>query len=65
MTKETSIARVLMVLVFAPAGGMFGKAIAEVAAGQQWWPWLIAALVWLIVVGLGAMAVWSRFAEHR
>ena len=65
MTKETSIARVLMVLVFAPAGGLFGKAVAEVAAGQQSWPWLTAALVWLIVVGLGAMAVWNRFAGHR
>jgi hypothetical protein len=65
MTKETSIARVLVVLVFAPAGGLFGKAVAEAAAGQQWWPWLIAALVWLILVGLGAMAVWNRFAVHR
>jgi hypothetical protein len=65
MIKETSIARVLVVLVFAPAGGLFGKAVAEAAAGQQWWPWLTAALVWLIVVGLGVMAVWNRFAGHR
>lgn len=65
MTKETSITRLLVVLVFAPAGGLFGKAVAEAAAGQHWWPWLIAALVWLILVGLGAMAVWNRFAEHR
>jgi hypothetical protein len=65
MIKETSIARVLVVLVFAPAGGLFGKAVAELAAGQQWWPWLTAALVWLIVVGLGVMAVWNRFAGHR
>jgi hypothetical protein len=65
MTKETSIARVLVVLVFAPAGGLFGKAVAEAAAGRQWWPWLIAALLWLIVVGLGAMAVWNRVDEHR
>jgi hypothetical protein len=65
MTKETSIARVLLVLVFAPAGGLFGKAVAEAAAGQQWWPWLVAALVWLIVGGLGAMAVWNRLDGHR
>ena len=65
MTKETSIARVLVVLVFAPAGGLFGKAVAEAAAGRQWWLWLIAALLWLIVVGLGAMAVWNRVDEHR
>jgi hypothetical protein len=65
MIKETSIARLLVVLVFAPAGGLFGKAVAEVAAGRQWWPWLIAALLWLIVFGLAAMAVWNRFAEHR
>ena len=64
MVKETSIARVLVVLVFAPAGGLFGKAVAEAAAGQHWWPWLIAALVWLIAFGFSAMAVWSRFARH-
>ncbi|MEU0091871.1 hypothetical protein [Kribbella sp. NPDC006257] len=65
MTKETSIARVLVVLVFAPAGGLFGKAVAQVAAGADWWPWLAAAVVWLVVVGLAAVAVSSRFDEHR
>jgi hypothetical protein len=65
MTKETSIIRVLVVLVFAPAGGLFGKAVAEVAAGRQWWPWIMAALLWLIVVGLAAMAVWNRLAGRR
>jgi hypothetical protein len=65
MTKETSIARVLLVLVFAPAGGLFGKAVAEAAAGRHWWPWLLAALVWLAVSGLASMAVSSHFDEHR
>jgi hypothetical protein len=65
MTKETSITRLLVVLVFAPAGGLFGKGVAEVAAGSLWWPWIVAALLWLIVVGLGAMAVWNRLAGHR
>jgi hypothetical protein len=64
MTKETSITRLLVVLVFAPAGGLFGKAVAEVAAGGQWWPWIIAALLWLIVVGIGAVAVWNRLVGH-
>jgi hypothetical protein len=65
MTKETAIARVLVVLVFAPAGGLFGKAVAAAAAGASWWPWLGGAVVWLIVVGLFAVAVSSRFDEHR
>ena len=65
MTKETSIARVLMVLVFAPAGGLFGKSVADAAAGRDWWPWLVAAVGWLGVLGLGALAVWNRVAEHR
>jgi hypothetical protein len=65
MTKETSIARVLLVLVFAPAGGLFGKAVAEAAAGRQWWQWLVAALVWLVLSGLVSMAVSNHFDEHR
>ncbi|ADB33629.1 hypothetical protein Kfla_4611 [Kribbella flavida DSM 17836] len=65
MTKETAVARALLVLVFAPAGGLFGKAAAEVAAGRPWWPWLLAALVWLMVSGLASMAVSHRLDEHR
>ena len=65
MTRETSIARVLLVLVFAPAGGLFGKAVAEAAQGRQWWPWLLAALVWLVVSGLASVAVTNHFDEHR
>jgi amino acid transporter len=77
MTQETLVARVLLVLVFAPAGGLFGKAVAVAAVGREWWPWLIAALVWLVLSGLVAMAVSSlasprrpgqvssRFDEHR
>ena len=65
MTRQTSIARVLLVLVFAPAGGLFGKAVAEAAQGLQWWPWLLAALVWLVVTGLVSVAVTNHFDEHR
>jgi hypothetical protein len=65
MTRETTIARVLLVLVFAPAGGLFGKAVAEAAQGRAWWPWLVAALVWLVLSGLISMAVSNRLAEHR
>ncbi|MEV0289995.1 MULTISPECIES: hypothetical protein [unclassified Kribbella] len=65
MTRETSIARVLLVLVFAPAGGLFGKAVAEAAQGRQWWPWLVAALVWLVLTGLVSVVVTSHFDEHR
>ena len=65
MTGETSIARVLVVLVFAPAGGLFGKAVAEAGQGRHWWPWLLAALVWLVLSGLASMAVSNHFAEHR
>jgi hypothetical protein len=65
MTKETSIARVLVVLVFAPAGGLFGKAVAAAAAGASWWPWLAGAVVWLVVLGLLAVAVSNRLDEHR
>ena len=65
MTRETSIARVLLVLVFAPAGGLFGKAVAEAAQGRQWWPWLLAALVWLVLTGLVSVAVTNHFDEHR
>ena len=65
MTKETSIARVLVVLVFAPAGGLFGKAVAQAAQGRDWWPWLAAAVVWLVVVGLVSVAVSNHFDEHR
>ena len=70
MTRETAIARVLLVLVFAPAGGLFGKAVAEAAQGRDWWPWLVAALVWLVLSGLIAMAVSNPMSkrtddEHR
>ena len=65
MTRETSIARVLLVLVFAPAGGLFGKAVAEASQGHHWWPWLLAALAWLVVSGLVSVAVTNHFDEHR
>jgi hypothetical protein len=65
MTRQTAIARVLVVLVFAPAGGLFGKAVAEAGQGRHWWPWLLAALVWLVLFGLGSMAVSNHFDEHR
>lgn len=65
MTRESSVARVLTVLVFAPAGGLFGKAVADAAARTLWWPWLLAAVGWLVLVGLLALAVWNRVAEHR
>jgi ABC-type Fe3+ transport system permease subunit len=65
MTRETTIARVLLVLVFAPAGGLFGKAVAEAAQGRSWWPWLIAALVWLVVLGGLSMAVSNHVHERR
>jgi hypothetical protein len=57
------------VLVLAPGGGLFGKAVAEAAQARPWWPWLVAALVWLVVSGVvsGAvsMAVSNRSAQHR
>jgi hypothetical protein len=69
MTRETSIARVLLVLVFAPAGGLFGKAVAEAGQGRHWWPWLLASLVWLVLSGLVSMAVSMAVSnyldEHR
>ncbi|ONI74413.1 hypothetical protein BWI15_13980 [Kribbella sp. ALI-6-A] len=65
MTKETTVARALLVLVFAPSGGLFGKAVAEAAAGQEWWPWLLVALVWLVVSGTVSVAVFNRLDEHR
>lgn len=65
MTMQTAVARALLVLVFAPAGGLFGKAMAEGAQGREWWPWLVAALVWLVVSGLISMAVSNHFDEHR
>jgi hypothetical protein len=65
MTKETTVARALLVLVFAPAGGLFGKAVAEAAAGQSWWPWLLVALIWLVVSGTVSVAVFNRLDEHR
>ena len=70
MTRETTIARVLLVLVFAPAGGLFGKAVAEAAQSRAWWPWLVAALVWLVLSGLLSMAVLNPMSkstddEHR
>ncbi|MGY4770677.1 hypothetical protein ACXC9Q_27510 [Kribbella sp. CWNU-51] len=70
MTRETTIARVLLVFVFAPAGGLFGKAVAEAAQSRAWWPWLVAALVWLVLSGLISMAVSNPMAkstddEHR
>lgn len=64
MTKGTAVARVLVVLVFAPSGGLFGKAVAEAAAGLPWWPWMLAAVVWLVLSGLASMAVSNRFDEH-
>ena len=65
MTRETTIARVLLVFVFAPGGGLFGKAVAEAAQARPWWPWLVAALVWLLVAGAISMAVSNRSASNR
>ncbi|MEU4395962.1 hypothetical protein [Kribbella sp. NPDC023855] len=65
MTKESSIARVLLVLVFAPSGGLFGKAVADAAAGREWWPWLVAALVWLVLSGLVSVAVSSHLEDQH
>ncbi|TDD59571.1 hypothetical protein E1263_14575 [Kribbella antibiotica] len=65
MTRQTAIARVLMVAVFAPSGGLSGQGVAEASQGRAWWPWLVAALVWLIVSGTIAMAVSNRLDEHR
>jgi len=70
MTRETSIARMLLVLVLAPAGGLFGKAVAEAAQSREWWPWLVAALVWLVLSGLISMTVSNPMSkstddEHR
>ncbi|MBB5977203.1 hypothetical protein [Kribbella solani] len=65
MTRETRIARVLLVLVFAPAGGLFGKAVAEAAQVRPWWPWLLAAVVWLLISGAISMAVSNHSDEHR
>lgn len=61
MTRET-IARVLLVLVFAPAGGLFGKAVAEAAQARPWWPWLVAALGWLLVSGAIAGRISGRIS---
>jgi hypothetical protein len=69
MTRQTRIARVLLVFVFAPGGGLFGKAVAEAAQARPWWPWLVAALVWLLVSGAISgwisAAVSNHSAEHR
>jgi hypothetical protein len=69
MTRETRFARLVVVLVFAPAGGLFGKAVAEGAQLRPWWPWLLAALVWLLLSGAVAAgistAVSHHHAEHR
>ncbi|WP_327636075.1 hypothetical protein OHB24_39545 [Kribbella sp. NBC_00482] len=69
MTRETRFARLVVVLVFAPAGGLFGKAVAEAAQVRPWWPWLLAALVWLLLTGAIAAgistAVSHHHAEHR
>ncbi|MGW6278712.1 hypothetical protein [Kribbella sp. NPDC055071] len=61
MGRETAVVRVLLVLVFAPSGGLFGKAVAEAAQGLPWWPWLVAALVWLVVTGAISLVVSNRF----
>ena len=63
MTRETRFARVLLVLVLAPSGGLFGKAVAEAAQARPWWPWLVAALVWLLVLSIGLLGVREFPAE--
>jgi hypothetical protein len=65
MTRQTAIGRVLVVAVFAPSGGLFGKGVAEASQGREWWLWLVAALVWLIVSGSISMAVSNHLDEHR
>ena len=65
MTRHTAVSRVLLVLVFATAGGLFGKAVAEAAQSREWWPWLVAALVWLLLSGLIAVAVSNHFDDDR
>jgi hypothetical protein len=65
MTRQTAMARVLMVAVFAPSGGLFGEGVAEATHGLAWWPWLVAALVWLIVSGSISVAVSNRLDQRR
>ena len=45
--------------------GRWTRAVAEAAQGRQWWPWLLAALVWLVLSGLVSVAVTNHFDEHR
>jgi len=65
MTRQTAIGRALMVAVFAPSGGLSGQGVAEFSQGREWWPWLVAALVWLIISGSISMAVSNHLDEHR
>ncbi|TDO55130.1 hypothetical protein EV651_11594 [Kribbella sp. VKM Ac-2571] len=52
------------VLVLAPAGGLFGKAVAEAAQARPWWPWLLAALVWLLLSGAIAAVISTAVTHH-
>ncbi|MEU8222555.1 hypothetical protein [Kribbella sp. NPDC048915] len=65
MTSQSWLARALLVLVLAPAGGLFGKAVAEAAQVRPWWPWLVASLGWLVLAGGISMAVSHHDTEHR
>jgi hypothetical protein len=52
------------VLVLAPSGGLFGKAVAEAGQARPWWPWLVAASVWLLVSGAISLAVSHHDSRH-
>ena len=51
-------------LVLAPSGGLFGKAVAEAAQLRPWWPWLVASLCWLLLSGAISVAVSHHDAHH-
>jgi hypothetical protein len=62
--REFIVTRALLVLVAAPAGVLLAGATVASEDGDRWWPWLVGAILWLLVSGGASVAVWWRMVTR-
>jgi Na+/citrate or Na+/malate symporter len=62
--REFYLLRFLMVLVAGPTGALVAGAAVASENGDSWWPWVVGAVLWLLVGGTGIVAVWLRMGSR-
>jgi hypothetical protein len=62
--REFYVLRLLLVVVAGPTGALLAGAAMALEDGEQWWPWLGGAILWLLGTGAVTVAVWWRMANR-